>query len=46
VSSTIGQLVKDSKDRIIVAAFSSNIYRVREILKIAQQNNRKIAIFG
>jgi len=46
VSKKIDEIVRSTKDRIIVATFSSNVYRVREILKAAVNNNRKIAIFG
>ncbi len=46
VSTTIDKIIKERKNRIIVATFASNVYRVREVINIALKYNRKIAIFG
>ncbi len=46
VSISIDKIVRERKNRIIVATFASNVYRVREVINIALKYNRKIAIFG
>lgn len=46
VSKEIDEIIKNTKDRIIVATFASNVYRVREILKAGLANGRKIALLG
>ncbi len=46
VSKNINKFVENAKGRVIIATFASNVYRVRELIKIALRNKRKIAIFG
>jgi len=46
VRDTIDPLIKNAKGRVITATFASNVYRVREIIKLAHKHNRKIVIFG
>ena len=38
--------IKKATGRIIVSAFASNVYRVKEIIKIAISNNRKVFLYG
>ena len=46
----VGESIKDLfshiKDRIIVATFSSNIYRIQQVIEASLINKRKIAVFG
>ena len=46
----VGESIKDLfshiKDRIIVATFSSNIYRIQQVIEASLLNKRKIAVFG
>ena len=46
----VGESIKDLfthiKDRIIVATFSSNIYRIQQIIEASLSNNRKISVVG
>ena len=46
----VGESIKDLfshiKERIIVATFSSNIYRIQQIIEASILNKRKIAVFG
>ena len=37
---------KETKDRIILATFASNIYRLKHIVETCRENGRKIALFG
>lgn len=46
VSKNLNNIVERTKGRIIIATFASNVFRVREIINIANRNNRKIAVFG
>ncbi len=46
VKESLDYVVSRAKGRVIVATFASNVYRVREIINIAQKYDRKIAIFG
>ncbi len=46
VRDSIDPIVKNAKGRVIAATFASNVYRVRELIKIALKHNRKVAIFG
>ena len=47
---SVGESIKDLfshiKDRIIVATFSSNIYRIQQVIEASIINKRKIAVFG
>lgn len=46
VDETLSEIFKTHNDRIIVATFASNIYRVKHIIDTCRRNGRKIAIFG
>ena len=47
VGQTLERLfLANAKRRIIIATFSSNIYRLQQIFNIAYQNKRKVAISG
>ena len=37
---------ENTKSRIILATFASNIYRLTHIIETCKENNRKIAVFG
>ena len=37
---------ENTKSRIILATFASNIYRLTHIVETCKENNRKIAVFG
>ena len=47
---SVGESIKDLfshiKDRIIVATFSSNIYRIQQVIEASIINKRKVAVFG
>ena len=36
----------EKNNRIILATFASNIYRLKHIIEICKKNNRKVALFG
>lgn len=36
----------EKNNRIILATFASNIYRLKHIIEICRKNNRKVALFG
>ncbi len=46
VAKNLDKVVHDAPGRVIITTFASNVYRVREILNIAQKYNRKIAVYG
>ena len=46
VDNALSEIFKETNDRIIVATFASNIYRLKHIIDTCKRNNRKIAIFG
>ena len=46
IGSSIKELFSKVQDRIIVATFASNMYRVQQIVQACIECNRKIAIFG
>ena len=47
VDETLGEMFDKCKtNRIIIATFESNIYRVKHILETCYKHNRKICIFG
>ena len=47
VDETLGELFdKCTTNRIIIATFASNIYRVKHIFETCYKHNRKICIFG
>ena len=47
---SVGESIKDLfshiKERIIIATFSSNIYRIQQVIEASLLNKRKIAVFG
>ncbi len=46
IGSSIKELFAKVNERIIVATFASNMYRVQQIVEACIDSNRKIAIFG
>ena len=47
VDENINEIFTNSKqNRIILATFASNIYRLKHIIEICRKNNRKVALFG
>ena len=46
IGRSIKELFAKIEDRIIVATFASNMYRVQQIIEACVENNRHIAIFG
>ncbi len=46
VNDSINEIFNDTKGRIVVSTFSSNISRIQQICEAAVRNNRKIAIVG
>lgn len=46
VGSTLENVFKSTKSRIIVATFASNVHRIQQIINAAVNNGRKIAVSG
>lgn len=46
VGESLSKFIDNSNKRIIVTTFASNIYRMQQIISIAEKNNRKVAISG
>ena len=47
VDENLGELFQNNQDnRIILATFASNIYRLKNIIDICRDNKRKVALFG
>lgn len=47
VDENLGEIFAANKDnRIILATFASNVYRIKHIMETCRKNNRKIALFG
>lgn len=46
VSDSLEKFIKGSSKRIIISTFASNIYRMQQIISIAERNGRKVAISG
>lgn len=47
VDGTVGEMFEKHKNqRIIIATFASNVYRIKHIFDTCYKNNRKICIFG
>ena len=46
VGIALESIFRETKDRLIIATFSSNVYRVQMIIDAAVKNGRKIAISG
>lgn len=46
VGESLDKFIKNSTKRIIISTFASNIYRMQQILTIAEENKRKVAVSG
>jgi len=46
VGKSLGNIFSQIPGRIIIATFSSNVYRVQKIIDLAVQNRRKVAVSG
>lgn len=47
VDETLGEIFRNNKNnRIILATFASNIYRLKHIIETCKENKRKVALFG
>ncbi len=46
VNATFEQIFTDVKGRIIISTFASNISRVQQVINMAMQHNRKLAVVG
>ncbi len=46
VEEELQEIFEKKKERIIIATFASNIYRLKHIVETCKKNNRKIALFG
>lgn len=46
VGQQINEIMKNTKGRLIIASFASNVFRVSQILDSAVANGRKVAVFG
>lgn len=46
IAPTLNRLIADAKQRVIVAAFASNVYRVQAVIDAAVKANRKVAFNG
>jgi ribonuclease J len=39
-------IIIEATGRVIITSFASNVYRLKEIIKIAEQNEKKIVLLG
>jgi ribonuclease J len=46
VAQTLDQIVSESRGRVIVALFASNVIRIQQIVDIARKRNRKVIFNG
>jgi ribonuclease J len=46
VNKTFEQIFSDVKGRIIISTFASNISRVQQVINMAMEHNRKLAVVG
>ncbi|MEE3362508.1 MAG: ribonuclease J [Anaerovoracaceae bacterium] len=46
VGNTLENIFRDTKNRIIIATFSSNVHRIQKIIDIAAKSRRKVAVSG
>ena len=46
VREALSEIVANTKKRIVVATFASNVYRVREIINVAVKYKRKVVVNG
>jgi ribonuclease J len=46
IGKSITELFSRLEGRILIATFSSNLYRIQQIIEASIMNNRKVAVFG
>ena len=46
ISSTLGDLIRDAKGRVIISTFSSLLNRIQQVVEHAKTHNRKVFISG
>ena len=46
VDATLSDLFSKQRGRIIIATFTSNVYRLKHIIETAKRNHRKVVLFG
>lgn len=46
VDETLSDVFSRHNERIIIATFASNVYRLKHIIETCRKNNRKVALFG
>lgn len=46
VGDSIQDIFRKVDGRIIFATFASNIHRLQQVIEVAVENNRKVAVFG
>lgn len=46
VGNTLETIFRETKNRIIIATFSSNVHRIQKIIDIAAKSRRKVAVSG
>lgn len=46
VGISLGNIFRNTKSRIIIATFSSNVHRVQKIIDLASETGRKVAVSG
>lgn len=39
-------IIVEASGRVVITSFASNVYRLKEIIKIAEENERKIVLLG
>jgi ribonuclease J len=46
VRPALRQILKEAPGRVLIATFSSNIHRIQQVLDLAQESDRKVALVG
>ena len=46
VGQMIDEAFREAKDRVILASFASNVYRLQQAITSAVKTNRKVAVVG
>ncbi|MGL4304911.1 MAG: ribonuclease J [Mycobacteriaceae bacterium] len=46
IGPTLDRLIGEAKQRVIIACFASNVYRVQQIIEAATQHGRRVAFVG